>query len=293
MAVKKKWFENEKFSNLLKNLSNISQLGLLLLAIFGYFYTVKPLYSKALLEEQTAEKEIELRKLGTDINKLKSELVSGQKELQNVRNMANEANESLLQTTSKLNIAEQKVRTKEKELGVAEQKVGIKEKELGIAENKLIDNYKLTKPAALSAFRDDIRTCTYRTLLSTSSIGLDEETIKELNNCTTEKTYNSLYVRQLAANDKEIITKQVDKLVEKMRTEGGSLVNDYLKRRNELINNKTKESSSDEAKHDSIETKRNAIREKLKNDLLTINLTGEYVNKIQDLFFNEVDKIEI
>ena len=291
--MKKKWFENERFSNLLKNLSNLSQLGLLLLAIFGYFYTVKPLYSKALLEEQVAEKEIELKKLGMNINNMKNELVARQKELSNVQDMANLAKISLEQTTTKLSIAEQKVNIKEKELKNSEQKLETKEKNLQIAENKLVDNYKLTKPAALSAFRDDVRTCAYRTSLNTIAIGLDETMIKVLTDCIHEKTYNSLYVRQLANSDNEKITRQEEALIEKMRIQGGNLVNDFLKKRSELISNKMKEPAVDESKRDSIEAKRNAIREKLKYDLLMSDITNEYTNKIHQLFYNEVDKIEL
>lgn len=41
-------------------LSFAAQIGLLLIAVWGYFFTVVPLYSKAVLEEQIAKKELEL-----------------------------------------------------------------------------------------------------------------------------------------------------------------------------------------------------------------------------------------
>lgn len=145
----------------------------------------------------------------------------------------------------------------------------------------------------MSAFRDDIRTCAYRTSLNATAIGLDETIIKVLTDCIHEKTYNSLYVKQLASNDNENITRQVETLNEKMRIEGGNLVNDFFKKRSELISNKMKESYSDESKRDPIEAKRNAISEKLKNRLLMSDLTNEYTNKIHQLFYNEVDKIEL
>ena len=44
----------------LTRIANASQLGLLLLAVFGYFYTVLPVYQKALLDEDIAKKTLEL-----------------------------------------------------------------------------------------------------------------------------------------------------------------------------------------------------------------------------------------
>ena len=41
-------------------LSHLSQIGLLIVAIIGYFYTVIPLYQKSVLDESIAKKEIEL-----------------------------------------------------------------------------------------------------------------------------------------------------------------------------------------------------------------------------------------
>lgn len=52
----------------LSSINVAAQVGLLLLAIFGYFYTVRPFYSKALLEEQIAERELELKKIRSDID---------------------------------------------------------------------------------------------------------------------------------------------------------------------------------------------------------------------------------
>lgn len=47
----------------LSRASNLSQPLLLCLAVFGYFYTVLPVYQKELLSEQIAEKEVELSRL--------------------------------------------------------------------------------------------------------------------------------------------------------------------------------------------------------------------------------------
>lgn len=68
-------FGNSMRSTLwLANLSHVSQVGLLILAGFGYFYTVQPLYTKALLEESIAKYEMELPSLRQKNLELKNEL---------------------------------------------------------------------------------------------------------------------------------------------------------------------------------------------------------------------------
>ena len=47
----------------LTRLSHIAQIILVAVAVFGYFYTVVPVYQKELLSENIAQKEIELNTL--------------------------------------------------------------------------------------------------------------------------------------------------------------------------------------------------------------------------------------
>lgn len=51
--------------------ANISQALLLVLAVFGYFYSVRPAFQKELLGEEIAAKELELLKMGREQVKLK------------------------------------------------------------------------------------------------------------------------------------------------------------------------------------------------------------------------------
>lgn len=53
--------------NLLSRGSQVSQIALVVLAIFGYFYTVVPVYQKDLLSEQISEKELQLSKLEKEL----------------------------------------------------------------------------------------------------------------------------------------------------------------------------------------------------------------------------------
>ncbi|EHG0837185.1 hypothetical protein J1I09_004557, partial [Salmonella enterica subsp. enterica serovar Javiana] len=59
----------------LSRVSHVSQFVLVAFAIFGYFYTVRPIYQKEVLSEDIAKKEVEL-------NKLKTAMLSSQKSIE-------------------------------------------------------------------------------------------------------------------------------------------------------------------------------------------------------------------
>ncbi|MBC7755841.1 MAG: hypothetical protein H7Z20_04195 [Bdellovibrio sp.] len=50
--------------------SHFSQIGLLVVAVFGYVYTVLPVYQKSLLDEQIAHKEIELTAMQSKLDRM-------------------------------------------------------------------------------------------------------------------------------------------------------------------------------------------------------------------------------
>jgi hypothetical protein len=65
----------------LTRFSHLSQLGLLAVAVFGYFYTVVPIYEKSKLDEEIARKELELAatkaELEVNYSQLRKDLVGG------------------------------------------------------------------------------------------------------------------------------------------------------------------------------------------------------------------------
>lgn len=86
----------------LHRLANASQLGLLLLAVFGYFYTVLPVYQKSLLDEEIAKKTIELRAMESRVTQAQellqareSELSGMNKRLSELRSAADNARRGL------------------------------------------------------------------------------------------------------------------------------------------------------------------------------------------------------
>lgn len=58
----------------LTRLSHLSQVGILALAVFGYFFTVRPFYQKALLDEEVAQKALELKALSTELEQMYEEV---------------------------------------------------------------------------------------------------------------------------------------------------------------------------------------------------------------------------
>ena len=65
----------------LQRLANASQLGLLLLAIFGYLYTVLPIYQKSLLDEEIAKKTLEFNAMQARVDSVEAQLKSRELEL--------------------------------------------------------------------------------------------------------------------------------------------------------------------------------------------------------------------
>ncbi|AMJ69789.1 hypothetical protein AW879_07750 [Enterobacter cloacae] len=66
---------SNKIDVFLSRVSHVSQFVLVAFAIFGYFYTVRPIYQKEVLSEDIAKKEVEL-------NKLKTAMSSSQKSIE-------------------------------------------------------------------------------------------------------------------------------------------------------------------------------------------------------------------
>lgn len=60
-----------KNESILQKLSHLSQIGLLVLSVFGYFYTVRPVFQNQQLQEQTAK--LELQKSSLEREKSKSQ----------------------------------------------------------------------------------------------------------------------------------------------------------------------------------------------------------------------------
>ncbi|VAW13826.1 hypothetical protein MNBD_BACTEROID05-490, partial [hydrothermal vent metagenome] len=59
---------NNRIDNLLSRSSHVAQIVLVAVAVFGYFYTVVPVYQKDLLSEQISQKELELNELKQKIS---------------------------------------------------------------------------------------------------------------------------------------------------------------------------------------------------------------------------------
>jgi hypothetical protein len=58
----------EKAERVVPLLSHIAQIGLFLLTAWGLFYTVIPLYQKAAVDEQVARQQVELERIGKELD---------------------------------------------------------------------------------------------------------------------------------------------------------------------------------------------------------------------------------
>lgn len=97
--------QKSAFERKVSILANLSQAGLLLLAIIGYFYTVRPIYTKALLDEEMAKTKIELRTTEKKIKENNLQLVSLKEESKQLREQAEQLRSGLQSQTEKTRAA--------------------------------------------------------------------------------------------------------------------------------------------------------------------------------------------
>ena len=96
--------------------ANASQLGLLLLAVFGYFYTVLPVYQKALLDEEIAKKTLALASMETALRTKDSELNEKNQSLANLNAAVEKAHQSLSRSQAEVDKLRGKVQIQYSEL---------------------------------------------------------------------------------------------------------------------------------------------------------------------------------
>lgn len=88
-----------KIDTYLSRISHVSQFVLVAFAIFGYFYTVRPIYQKELLSEDIASKQVELNSLGQELSKKNQQLKNQKdKEISLLNNIADLKNSFVLAT---------------------------------------------------------------------------------------------------------------------------------------------------------------------------------------------------
>ncbi|EAQ6521907.1 hypothetical protein EEP00_16395, partial [Salmonella enterica] len=88
---------------------HVSQFVLVAFAIFGYFYTVRPIYQKELLSEDIAKKEVEL-------NKLKTAMENSQKFIENNKILRKELEGSIAKLDLQYKESEEKLNSINSEL---------------------------------------------------------------------------------------------------------------------------------------------------------------------------------
>lgn len=116
----------------LSRVSHLSQFVLVAFAIFGYFYTVRPIYQKELLSEDIAKKEMELSALKTELNNSNSQLVSNQE-------TQNKFREDIMELKRQHKISEGELNSVNEELAASIREL---ERQKKLAKKALDDNKK-------------------------------------------------------------------------------------------------------------------------------------------------------
>lgn len=124
--------------------ANISQVLLLFLAIFGYFYTVMPVYQKELLSEKISQYELKLNEI-EKLNEIqKNNLMIHEQELNKLKNQINNANQEILNKTKILNNTNIKINLLHKKRYSEALMIALLNRNVSIEDenNKLLENSK-------------------------------------------------------------------------------------------------------------------------------------------------------
>jgi len=169
---------NGRIDVALQRLSHASQLGLLLLAIFGYFYTVLPIYQKSLLDEEIAKKTLELRAMENRLAQTEAQLSGREAEFKALTKRVDE-----LRTTA----------------DAARQKLGQAQAEMGKLKGAVQSQYSELRPRLLRDFQS----------LARSECG--EKTLGEtpFAECVERKVLSSPVLASLTASDRDILMRVV------------------------------------------------------------------------------------
>jgi len=187
LAVERKNYAS-KYS--LINFSHASQIGLFILAVFGYFYTVQPVYTKALLEESIAKNEIELRELKKLVGKEKDELDKMQKELQ-----------------------------------LATATVDAQAKKIAQGKMELAEQYQRLRLAALSALKVHLQSqCSFFLINASISGVVDRKLIESVATCLGGDAEKEEHFKALSKEDKAEIRAQTKSLSEKFSALGAKIL---------------------------------------------------------------------
>jgi hypothetical protein len=108
--------KGSQFDVWVQRISHMSQLGLLILATFGYFYTVRPIYTKSILEEEIAKKQLEMKEKDNKLIESNKLISLKQQELRKTSDQADSAAHQLAYAKNSLDKASQELALVQKQL---------------------------------------------------------------------------------------------------------------------------------------------------------------------------------
>ncbi len=125
----------------LARLSFAAQIGTLALAIIGYFYVVIPLYSKAVLEEQIAKKELELADKDKKTKTLETDIANQQRELAIATNAVEQQKSRLRQLEHEAASQGQALKSTRNSLSQVAGELSLVQRDLSVARTESLTNY--------------------------------------------------------------------------------------------------------------------------------------------------------
>lgn len=197
--------------------NQLAQVGLLviagaslILAVVGYFDTVRPLYTKALLEEQIAEKELVLRRTTIEVATLSGQLTQSKTELSRLQRSIAFEKAVLADTLRQLSNANRKAEMASEALTLAMQARG--------------KDYAKTRAVLLMNIKDSVIFCAH------PFVGWDDrprgQSLEKMATCIENFPKTSPSTEPLNAEDRRSLELQMQVMASAIRKEGGRIVSE-------------------------------------------------------------------
>jgi chromosome segregation ATPase len=287
---------------ILQCISHLSQVGLLILAIFGYFYTVRPIYTKSILEEEIAKKQIEMKEKDKTISNINQEIATKKTEVEAVADNVTKLRGTLDETSTLYSRAKIKLDHTNKKLITVHKEYKNAASELSATRAKSSIYYNQLKVKAMEVLKRSTD-C----IGPISLMGVSEVKFVTPGECFEKAVKKKEFIEVsdlLDDSDKRWLLRSIADIGPRSKTEASKLVSDYkqtyaaLKKEEDKFEKELASDAVDAGKtknyekwEKKLETKKQAIQSKTDNTIKLFDYEIEVVKSYNKLINEALGKI--
>ncbi len=220
----------------LTRVSHGSQLALVALAAFGYVYTVLPLYTKALLEEQIAEKELRLRSIEAKSAELELENQEASKQLAAARDLIASRQRQLEEQSTQLADARRRVTAAQQALSTANNALNQRTQQFSAASKQAALTYAQLREHAMSELQASlILGCSAGVILRTDRELMPATYVQKVTGCVQETSERDDALKGLTQADLDTVKNRAADAATRIRNTFGPRLSDAIEREAKLV----------------------------------------------------------